>query len=44
VGLYEAFRLGLAIREEEAQERAAEDIANEVLAALDGKTLRWRVA
>jgi D-3-phosphoglycerate dehydrogenase len=29
---------------EEAQERAAEDIANEVLAALDGKTLRWRVA
>jgi D-3-phosphoglycerate dehydrogenase len=28
----------------EAQTRAAEDIANEVLAALDGKGLRWKVA
>jgi D-3-phosphoglycerate dehydrogenase len=28
----------------EAQSRAAEDIASEVLAALDGKPLRWRVA
>ena len=28
----------------EAQERAAEDIAHEVLAALNGKDLRWRVA
>jgi D-3-phosphoglycerate dehydrogenase len=28
----------------EAQSRAAEDIANEVLAALDGKPLRWKVA
>ncbi len=28
----------------EAQSRAAEDIASEVLAALDGKTLRWKVA
>jgi D-3-phosphoglycerate dehydrogenase len=28
----------------EAQSRAAEDIATEVLAALDGKTLRWKVA
>jgi D-3-phosphoglycerate dehydrogenase len=28
----------------EAQARAAEDIANEVLAALDGKELRWKVA
>lgn len=28
----------------EAQSRAAEDIANEVLAALDGKSLRWKVA
>lgn len=28
----------------EAQTRAAEDIANEVLAALEGKPLRWRVA
>jgi len=28
----------------EAQSRAAADIANEVLAALDGKDLRWRVA
>jgi D-3-phosphoglycerate dehydrogenase len=28
----------------EAQARAAEDIATEVLAALDGKTLRWKVA
>ncbi|MGE5375004.1 MAG: hydroxyacid dehydrogenase [Bacteroidota bacterium] len=28
----------------EAQSRAAEDIANEVLAALRGKPLRWRVA
>lgn len=28
----------------EAQSRAAEDIANEVLAALHGKSLRWRVA
>jgi D-3-phosphoglycerate dehydrogenase len=28
----------------EAQTRAAEDIANEVLAALDGKDLRWKVA
>ena len=28
----------------EAQSRAAEDIANEVLAALEGKSLRWRVA
>jgi D-3-phosphoglycerate dehydrogenase / 2-oxoglutarate reductase len=28
----------------EAQSRAAEDIANEVLAALDGKRLRWKVA
>jgi D-3-phosphoglycerate dehydrogenase len=29
---------------EEAQVRAAADIAHEVLAALDGKPLRWRVA
>jgi len=29
---------------EEAQKRAAVDIAHEVLAALDGKPLRWRVA
>ncbi len=29
---------------EEAQKRAAADIAHEVLAALDGKPLRWRVA
>ncbi len=29
---------------EEAQERAAEDIATEVLAALSGGNLRWRVA
>jgi D-3-phosphoglycerate dehydrogenase len=28
----------------EAQTRAAEDIANEVLTALDGKALRWKVA
>jgi len=28
----------------EAQSRAAEDIAGEVLAALDGKSLRWKVA
>jgi D-3-phosphoglycerate dehydrogenase / 2-oxoglutarate reductase len=28
----------------EAQARAAEDIANEVLAALQGKNLRWKVA
>lgn len=28
----------------EAQARAAEDIANEILAALQGKPLRWRVA
>jgi len=28
----------------EAQMRAADDIANEVLAALDGKPLRWKVA
>ena len=28
----------------EAQIRAADDIANEVLAALDGKPLRWKVA
>jgi D-3-phosphoglycerate dehydrogenase / 2-oxoglutarate reductase len=28
----------------EAQTRAAEDIANEVLAALEGKDLRWKVA
>jgi D-3-phosphoglycerate dehydrogenase len=28
----------------EAQSRAAEDIANEVLAALRGKPLRWKVA
>jgi D-3-phosphoglycerate dehydrogenase / 2-oxoglutarate reductase len=28
----------------EAQSRAAEDIASEVLAALDGEPLRWRVA
>jgi D-3-phosphoglycerate dehydrogenase len=28
----------------EAQSRAAEDIASEVLAALQGKTLRWKVA
>jgi D-3-phosphoglycerate dehydrogenase len=28
----------------EAQSRAAEDIANEVLAALRGKSLRWKVA
>jgi len=28
----------------EAQQRAAEDIANEVLAALHGGTLRWKVA
>jgi D-3-phosphoglycerate dehydrogenase len=28
----------------EAQARAAEDIANEVLAALQGKDLRWKVA
>jgi D-3-phosphoglycerate dehydrogenase len=28
----------------EAQSRAAEDIANEVLAALRGETLRWKVA
>jgi len=28
----------------EAQTRAAEDIATEVLAALEGKPLRWRVA
>ena len=28
----------------EAQARAAEDIANEVLAALEGKRLRWKVA
>jgi D-3-phosphoglycerate dehydrogenase len=28
----------------EAQSRAAEDIAEEVLAALRGKPLRWRVA
>jgi D-3-phosphoglycerate dehydrogenase len=28
----------------EAQSRAAEDIANEVLAALEGKSLRWKVA
>lgn len=28
----------------EAQSRAAEDIANEVLAALQGKRLRWKVA
>jgi D-3-phosphoglycerate dehydrogenase len=28
----------------EAQARAAEDIANEVLAALGGKRLRWKVA
>ncbi|MHB8114009.1 MAG: hydroxyacid dehydrogenase [Bellilinea sp.] len=28
----------------EAQVRAADDIANEVLAALDGKALRWKVA
>jgi D-3-phosphoglycerate dehydrogenase len=28
----------------EAQSRAAEDIANEVLAALQGKPLRWKVA
>jgi D-3-phosphoglycerate dehydrogenase len=28
----------------EAQVRAADDIANEVLAALDGKPLRWKVA
>jgi D-3-phosphoglycerate dehydrogenase len=28
----------------EAQKRAAADIAQEVLAALDGKPLRWRVA
>jgi D-3-phosphoglycerate dehydrogenase len=28
----------------EAQSRAAEDIASEVLAALDGKPLRWKVA
>jgi len=28
----------------EAQSRAAEDIANEVLAALEGKPLRWKVA
>ena len=28
----------------EAQSRAAEDIANEVLAALQGRTLRWKVA
>lgn len=28
----------------EAQSRAAEDIANEVLAALQGKSLRWKVA
>jgi D-3-phosphoglycerate dehydrogenase len=28
----------------EAQSRAAEDISNEVLAALDGKPLHWRVA
>ena len=28
----------------EAQERAAEDIATEVLAALKGDTLRWKVA
>lgn len=28
----------------EAQERAAEDITHEVLAALNGKDLRWRVA
>ncbi len=28
----------------EAQDRAAEDISTEVLAALDGKELRWRVA
>jgi len=27
----------------EAQSRAAEDIANEVLAALEGKSLRWKV-
>jgi D-3-phosphoglycerate dehydrogenase len=28
----------------EAQSRAAEDIANEVLAALEGESLRWKVA
>jgi phosphoglycerate dehydrogenase-like enzyme len=28
----------------EAQARAADDIASEILAALDGKELRWRVA
>jgi D-3-phosphoglycerate dehydrogenase / 2-oxoglutarate reductase len=28
----------------EAQSRAAEDIANEVLSALRGKPLRWKVA
>ena len=28
----------------EAQSRAAEDIANEVLAALEGKSLRWKVS
>jgi len=28
----------------EAQKRAAEDIASEVLSALNGKTLRWKVA
>jgi D-3-phosphoglycerate dehydrogenase len=28
----------------EAQMRAAEDISTDVLAALDGKPLRWKVA
>jgi D-3-phosphoglycerate dehydrogenase len=28
----------------EAQSRASEDIANEVLSALRGETLRWKVA
>jgi D-3-phosphoglycerate dehydrogenase / 2-oxoglutarate reductase len=28
----------------EAQSRAAEDIANEVVAAMQGKSLRWKVA
>jgi D-3-phosphoglycerate dehydrogenase len=28
----------------EAQSRAAEDIAHEVVAALQGKPLRWKVA
>jgi phosphocarrier protein len=39
-----ALKIGIGAQTAEAQSRASEDIANEVLSALRGESLRWKVA